>query len=488
MALPTFVGVTAGDVPHSSGALSVPLPAGIAAKDKLFLFINCRASESIGAITGWAQTSFSPIDPGAGDYELTIFQRDATGTDTDPTVPDSGDHQIAFIAAFRSGTGALLEIKHSNTGTAAASTSLSFPTITTTGNDYLVINAVSDDWDAQDATRYSAWANASLGSVTERYDGGWTTNGGGGLGLATGTKATAGAVSATTATLASSVAVSMATFAIGDVASAGTDALLANDVSSGTPTVGTPAIGQIHVIAANDVASGTPSVSTPALGQKHALLANDVAASAPSVTSPAIGQVHGLLADDVATGAPSVTTPAIGQVHVLDGADIASGTPTVSAPALGTDGTDALSAEDISSGVPTVGTPTLGQVHALLAESVSAGVPSVSSPALGSTAASTATSSGGYGTTWSPRTISRIAREARRAKTARKARPIIIRAIGTALGGSDDARAAAAEAASEALTSAPITQDTVAEVYALAERILARMDEEDAEMLLLSAA
>lgn len=246
MALPTFVGVTAGDVPHSSSALSVPLPTGIAANDKLFLFINCRASESIGAITGWAQTSFSPIDPGAGDYELTIFERDATGSDTDPTVPDSGDHQIAFIAAFRSGTGALLEIKHSNTGTAAASTSLSFPTITTTGNDYLVLNAVSDDWDDQSATRYSSWTNASLGSVTERYDGGWTTNGGGGLGLASGTKATAGAVSATTATLASSVAVSMATFAIGDVAGASTQnitgALFTNSQTFYGATVGRGAV------------------------------------------------------------------------------------------------------------------------------------------------------------------------------------------------------------------------------------------------------
>lgn len=64
------------------------------------------------------------------------------------------------------------------------------------------------------------------------------------------------------------------------------------------------------------------------------LTATGVAVGAPSVGAPALGQIHGLTATGIATGSPSVGTPAITQIHILLAVGIAAGTPTVGAPLL----------------------------------------------------------------------------------------------------------------------------------------------------------
>lgn len=46
----------------------------------------------------------------------------------------------------------------------------------------------------------------------------------------------------------------------------GTDALLANDLTSGTPTLTSPAIGQTHVLNAADLTGAVPTLTAPALG------------------------------------------------------------------------------------------------------------------------------------------------------------------------------------------------------------------------------
>jgi hypothetical protein len=187
----------------------------------------------------------------------------------------------------------------------------------------------------------------------------------------------------------------------------GTDALTATGISTGAPSVGSPALGQIHALAATAVATGAssvgspsvgqvhsltaiaiataaPSVSSPALGQVHALAATAVATGSPSVGTPAIGQIHTLAATGVATSAPSVGSPAIGQVHVLTATGITTGTPSASSPVLDAPGgTDALTATGIAAGSPSVGSPAVGQVHSLTATSVVTGAPSVGGPALG---------------------------------------------------------------------------------------------------------
>jgi hypothetical protein len=255
-------------------------------------------------------------------------------------------------------------------------------------------------------------------------------------------------------------------------------------------TSGTDAWVAYH-FALRPAVTGVSGSLTGTEGADAASIAGDVIVS---------GSASGTDGADIAAFAGDVIVS--GTLAATDGADAAALAGTVAFPVIsgsleGTEGADtaaltgtvlvsgALAADDGADSAEFAGNvslvPVTGSLEATEGADGAALAGSVTQPA------STATSSGSA-TTWNPKTLSRIAREAKRAKSARKARPIIIREIGAALGGTDDARAAAAEAASETLTSAPITQDTVAEVYALAELILARMDEEDAEMLLLSAA
>lgn len=71
--------------------------------------------------------------------------------------------------------------------------------------------------------------------------------------------------------------------------SGGTDALTANSVASGVPTVGSPALTQVHALTASAVASGVPTVGGPALTQVHALAAIGVVSGVPTVGAPALG-------------------------------------------------------------------------------------------------------------------------------------------------------------------------------------------------------
>lgn len=163
----------------------------------------------------------------------------------------------------------------------------------------------------------------------------------------------------------------------------GTDALTATGISTGAPSVGSPAIGQIHALSATGIATGAPSVGSPSLGQVHSLTAIAIATAATSVGSPALGQVHVLTATAVATGTPSVGSPALGQIHALAATGIATDAPSVSSPILDAPGgTDALTATGVAAGSPSVGSPTIGQVHSLTATGVVAGSPSVGLPML----------------------------------------------------------------------------------------------------------
>jgi hypothetical protein len=193
--------------------------------------------------------------------------------------------------------------------------------------------------------------------------------------------------------------------------------LTATGVSSGTPTVGTPALTQSHTLVATGVATDTPTVGSPELTsapaetpgyawepgswvegswaegswgeetEPTALTADSVSAGTPTVGQPALTQSHTLTATGVDAGTPTVGSPALGQEHTLAATGVASGTPTVGQPALTQSHT--LVATGIDAGTPTVGSPAVGQDHTLTADDVSSGTPTVGSPVLTSNAGQT---------------------------------------------------------------------------------------------------
>jgi hypothetical protein len=196
--VPAFVasGVEASGV----GDITPALPAGWAA-GHLFLLAVETANQAVSAPSGWTETTNSPQSTGtAGGTSATrlhVFQRIAQSGDTAPTVADSGDHQIAWITAF-SGIDATTPVLHSagsvlssagQTGTATG--------FTTTVADCLIVMIGTHAEDLNDDAACVV-ANANLTSVTVRKTFNSTAGNGGCLVVATGIRASAGAIGSTT--------------------------------------------------------------------------------------------------------------------------------------------------------------------------------------------------------------------------------------------------------------------------------------------------
>lgn len=215
MAVPTVYAVgTASNV--TTAALSPGIPAGTIANDILVLFIEA-ANEPLNTISGYNRIGSGAVVQATGLVtDLSVFWKRAGASEVAPTVTASPqDHLSGRIVGIRGAAANSSPVHVVNTGADnVSSTSATIPGGTTTLADCLIFAAVATGVDTNSTTMTSAWTNASLTSITEQVDN-WTLSGnGGGVGVATGGKATAGAYSATTVTLATAATKSMMSFAI----------------------------------------------------------------------------------------------------------------------------------------------------------------------------------------------------------------------------------------------------------------------------------
>ncbi len=98
---------------------------------------------------------------------------------------------------------------------ATASTTATIPGATTTvANTLVVVAAAVGLPNSNGTSNFSAWTNSNLSSITKRIDNTRNVGVGGGIGVATGGKATAGAYGNTTVTLAASAKKGMMCIAI----------------------------------------------------------------------------------------------------------------------------------------------------------------------------------------------------------------------------------------------------------------------------------
>lgn len=176
-----------------------------------YAFLVCETngggSVTLSSAEGFAEITNSPqADAGATLHtKLAVFSHRASGSSmTGPTIDTPTNHAIAFIVTVRgvNTTTAIDATAGSDTG-GTDSTSVTIPGLTTTVDNCLVLAFCSAGTDTASA-QFSGWTNASLASISEAADEFTTVGGGGGIGVAAGVKSSAGAVSATTATLAGS--------------------------------------------------------------------------------------------------------------------------------------------------------------------------------------------------------------------------------------------------------------------------------------------
>jgi len=218
---PTFV--AAGAVASGTGTITPALPSGIASGDILLLFLETsNQAISISNQNGgtWTEVTNSPqycgTAAGTTGARLTAFWSRYNGTQGAPTASDSGNHQLGRMIAIRGAAASGNPWDVTAGGVEATSdTSGSIPGATTTVADTLVVTAIATSLpDASSTSKFSGWTNANLTSLTERTDNSVNAGNGGGLGIATGVKATAGAYGNTAVTLADSAYKGMISIAI----------------------------------------------------------------------------------------------------------------------------------------------------------------------------------------------------------------------------------------------------------------------------------
>jgi hypothetical protein len=109
------------------------------------------------------------------------------------------------------------------------------------------------------------------------------------------------------------------------------------------------------------------------------ITSDGITTGSPAMGTPTMGQVHALTGAGIAAGAPDVDAPSIGQIHALTGSGITAGSPTLGAPDVIKDD---LTASGIVTGIPSVGAPTTGQVHGITATGITTGSARVGTPAI----------------------------------------------------------------------------------------------------------
>ena len=221
MANPTWFG--SGTITSGTGTVTPALPSSIETNDILLLFVetaNQAASISNQAGGSWVEVTGSPQGTGTAGgtaaTRLTIFWSRYNGTQTAPTLADPGDHIVARIGAVRGcvTSGDPWDVTAGGVES-TSDTSGSIPGVTTTVANTLVVTALAASLpDATGTSQYSGWSNANLTSLTERVDNTVTAGDGGGLAIATGAKATAGATGNTAVTLVNAATKGMMSIAI----------------------------------------------------------------------------------------------------------------------------------------------------------------------------------------------------------------------------------------------------------------------------------
>lgn len=200
----TYVG--AGTPAFGNNTVTIGLPASTTSGDLLLLLIETANDGTFTTPTGWfAHPSPPGIGTSAGSTstKLWAFYRyqDGTVTGVSPQASPLPNHKWGVVVAFRGVATWNNPFTGSATNTSSGNTTITFGSVTTPSANAMVVDVVAHGVDTTGG-QVSGWTNANLASVSEGFDDSTTNGSGGGIAVSYGIKATAGAVTATTATLA----------------------------------------------------------------------------------------------------------------------------------------------------------------------------------------------------------------------------------------------------------------------------------------------
>lgn len=202
--IPTFV--AKGAFTSGTAGITVAVPAGIRNNDLLMLFCE-SANQAITAPAGWTEVGTQASQAtgtaaAAGGVRLAVFWKIASGVEASVAVADSGDHNTGIMMAFRgvdpaNPFGSATPVSRIDS---TATTAMTWATLTTTTANNLIVMATALDADAASTTTVGTVTAAGLTSITEQHDQTVIDGAGGGIHVATGIRAAAGAIGTMAAT------------------------------------------------------------------------------------------------------------------------------------------------------------------------------------------------------------------------------------------------------------------------------------------------
>lgn len=213
MATPTIRGV--GAWASGTTGFTAAVPTGGSAPvsgDAMYIIMESADTISSGGggtpdtPGGWSKL-FEQTQPPAGSNPttLTIFGKIAGASEADVSITGVGDHCSGSMLVIAGHGLSVIGDTLVGTGNVGSGTTTTFLDVTTTVNDSLVVMAAATGRDQNSTANFASYTNANLASIAEREDHATNTGGGGGVGYATGEKATAGATGDSTVTHASAV-------------------------------------------------------------------------------------------------------------------------------------------------------------------------------------------------------------------------------------------------------------------------------------------
>jgi hypothetical protein len=214
MAAPTVVGV--GAVASGTTAITPAFPVETLNADDVLIGIGeSVGNEAYAVPSGWAHVLGSPVNVDT-TTRLTVVWRRFVAGDTALSWGDSGNHNVGRIIAIRGAksTGDPWNVSPVTSQETLANTTAEWPSVTTTVADCLIVLAIATGRDAASTSNLGTVINTALTSITEQMDN-WISSGtGGGIGMVTAEKATAGVVGISTANLATTDAKALMTIAL----------------------------------------------------------------------------------------------------------------------------------------------------------------------------------------------------------------------------------------------------------------------------------
>jgi hypothetical protein len=211
-AAPLYVGIGTGG--SNAGATTIGWATDANQGDLGVLVIESSGADATSTPSGWTHFQGSPVVDiaDATGSKLNVLWKFAESNAPSPaSLADAGDHVIARMAVFRNVSTIPGRITATNTKT-TASTSVTWPSITTPSPNNMVVFVASRPDDNGSSSVFSAFTAAGLTGPAEAGEGASTVGDGGGFVICYGTRAAMGSIGTSTATM--NVSVTNALFVV----------------------------------------------------------------------------------------------------------------------------------------------------------------------------------------------------------------------------------------------------------------------------------